>query len=544
MFKKLLFLSFLALSTLWANAQNMCNPSFTVSYGANGNVSFTNTSTPTSTTYQEVWDFGDGFLSLINNPTHTYNVNGTYLVCIDITDTITGTYCDTCISITVTNANNSGPQPCVASFSTSITGNNVTFTAIPVNGGIIVNADWDYGDGTTDNGNIVNHTYGTQGTYYACVDLYVQDSMGTISNCTYCANVTVMGGFNCTTTANFVPGISGQTASFNNTSTCAGTATYSWNFGDGSPTSNASNPIHIYSTNGTYNVCLTTTCFVQGTTCSDSICIPVTITGSTTNCITNANFNSTVSGLGVNFFNTSNCNGSASYMWDFGDGSSTSSQINPFHTYTTAGTYTVCLTVICVDSLTNTTCIDSTCKVVPVTGGFNCTTTANFTSTSAGFNATFSNTSSCAGTATYLWKFGDGSLPSTQANPTHTYSASGTYIVCLYTTCFVQGTTCMDSICKSVQIAGNSGVNNIAKNAQHLTIYPNPVSNVAVINLPKGTSYTLVVSDVSGKIISRKETGTITNGSYNYNVSAFAKGIYTIVAQSNVTVYRASFVKE
>ncbi len=35
---------------------------------------------------------------------------------------------------------------------------------------------------------------------------------------------------------------------------------------------------------------------------------------------------------------------------------------------------------------------------------------------------------------TYLWDFGDGSTPSAEANPTHTYAARGTYVVVLTVT--------------------------------------------------------------------------------------------------------------
>ena len=44
---------------------------------------------------------------------------------------------------------------------------------------------------------------------------------------------------------------------------------------------------------------------------------------------------------------SSTCSMNASeYEWDFGDGSSTSTDANPSHTYTTAGTYTVKLMVM------------------------------------------------------------------------------------------------------------------------------------------------------------------------------------------------------
>lgn len=47
-------------------------------------------------------------------------------------------------------------------------------------------------------------------------------------------------------------------------------------------------------------------------------------------------------GIAVNF--TNNSTGGTSYSWDFGDGNNSTDQ-NPSHSYTSAGTYTVVLTV-------------------------------------------------------------------------------------------------------------------------------------------------------------------------------------------------------
>ena len=56
-----------------------------------------------------------------------------------------------------------------------------------------------------------------------------------------------------------------------------------------------------------------------------------------------ANFDYTIDELTVNFDNKSK--GADSFVWDFGDGSDTSSEKNPSHTYAESGIYTVTLTV-------------------------------------------------------------------------------------------------------------------------------------------------------------------------------------------------------
>jgi hypothetical protein len=115
---------------------------------------------------------------------------------------------------------------------------------------------------------------------------------------------------------------------------------YSWNFGDGT-TSTETNPSKTYNVGGTYTVSLTVT--GEGGTASTSK--QVLIQQSTQSQLPTANF--TFSGAGcmapcnVSFTNTStNAN---SYLWDFGDGT-TSTAVNPTKTYTTGGAFSVILT--------------------------------------------------------------------------------------------------------------------------------------------------------------------------------------------------------
>jgi len=72
--------------------------------------------------------------------------------------------------------------------------------------------------------------------------------------------------------AQFIANVTGATGNFTNQSTNAWT--YNWNFGDASPTSNAQNPTHTYTANGTYTVTLT----VTGACGTDTYTQVVTIT--------------------------------------------------------------------------------------------------------------------------------------------------------------------------------------------------------------------------------------------------------------------------
>ena len=230
-------------------------------------------------------------------------------------------------------------------------------------------------------------------------------------------------------TANFpVPSCSALTCNFTSTSSDPdGTiASYSWNFGDGA-TSTAANPSHSYTAAGTYTVTLTVT-DNQGTS---SAPFSRSVAVSPANQAPTANFTFSCSALSCNFTSTSSDpDGSiASYSWTFGDGG-TSTAANPSHSYTAAGTYSVGLRVTDNQGAQSTITTKSVTVTVP-----NQAPTANFTFSCSGLGCNFTSTSSDpdGSISAYSWTFGDGAT-STLQNPSHTYTAAGTYSVGLRVT--------------------------------------------------------------------------------------------------------------
>src|SRR5207249_1908205 len=96
----------------------------------------------------------------------------------------------------------------------------------------------------------------------------------------------------------------------------------------------------------------------------------------------------------------------ATWHWDFGDGSTPVTTRNPSHTYSAGGSYTVTLTVSDNQEAPNTV----THYVAPS-------------------HATHQPTAAVI--ASWQWTFGDGTSGSTAQNPSHTYSAGGSYTVTL-----------------------------------------------------------------------------------------------------------------
>jgi PKD repeat protein len=115
------------------------------------------------------------------------------------------------------------------------------------------------------------------------------------------------------------------------------------------------------------------------------------------------------------------------WLWDFGDGN-TSDEQNPSHQYIVPGTYTVSLTASKTgssDSITKTNYITATEYVPPINAAFH----ANIFSGDYPLSVNFTDDST-GSPVVWSWSFGDGGTSALQ-NPSHIYTAEGTYTVTL-----------------------------------------------------------------------------------------------------------------
>ncbi|MDH7475587.1 MAG: lamin tail domain-containing protein [Anaerolineae bacterium] len=131
-------------------------------------------------------------------------------------------------------------------------------------------------------------------------------------------------------------------------------------------------------------------------------------------------------GQDVVFTNQSTGDEPLTFLWDFGDGTS-STEANPTHAYAAEGDYTVTLTV------SNAWSGDQASAVIHVGLAPDAAFSYSPGAPWVGQKVTFTNKSTGTEPLSYDWDFGDGEA-STETNPQHVYAEPGTYRVCLTAT--------------------------------------------------------------------------------------------------------------
>ncbi|MDQ1255245.1 MAG: hypothetical protein QG646_4524, partial [Euryarchaeota archaeon] len=292
------------------------------------NVQFTDISTGTPTSWK--WSFGDGTYSTKQNPSHIYSKRGKYTVSLTVKNTLGRN------TIKKTNYIDVEVFP-VANFLAYSTVGKVPMKVkfIDKSRGDPTSWNWDFGDGNTSTEQNPTNVYGAVGRYN--VTLTVTNAAGTNSTTKY-GYIDVEASLVAEFSASSTLGVRPLNVQFTDMSVGVPTS-WKWSFGDGSYSSKQ-NPSHIYKKGGKYTVSLT----VINTVGRD--------TTKKTNYIT-------IEVPPVSYFSASPKAGKAplnvvftdkstgypeSWKWDFGDGNISTEQ-KPTHIYSTAGRYTVKLTV-------------------------------------------------------------------------------------------------------------------------------------------------------------------------------------------------------
>ena len=385
------------------------------------------------------WDFGNGSSASSQNPTNNYNVQDTFTVRLAI-ETDSGCV-DTTYGTAITH-----PKP-IAGFTTADVCHHTSadFTNTSTVGYGSLTYSWDMGDNASTSANTnPSLTYTSDGSYtvevIATSDKGCKDSSSTSITVFPTPNPSFTATEECNTDA---------TEFTNNTSITSGTFSSTWDLGDGSGSS-VSDPSHTYNNAGTYTVKLIET---STNGCKDSTTATVTVNALPVSSftVTNMCFGDTLNP------NNSSTGSNITYKWYLGNGT-TSTKTNPEYVYPASGTYTVSQVVTSDKGCTDSSSASVSVATQPL---------ADFTfSNDCVHNSiTFTNATSvaCGTVSKYYWDYGDGTKQTITSltNPTHLYSAAGTYDVSLVIE-LANNTT--DTATKSITIYGqpSAAFNNTA----------------------------------------------------------------------------------
>ncbi|MBL0103698.1 MAG: T9SS type A sorting domain-containing protein [Bacteroidetes bacterium] len=228
-------------------------------------------------------------------------------------------------------------------------------------------------------------------------------------------------------------------ATFTHTYACAGdtvffyawdqAAVYTWDFGDSisgaGNISHDTDAYHVFVNPGTYYVTLFVNIGAEWDYRTEILTIG-------TDCF-NAAFSTFCQGSNFIQFTNESTGHYTSSFWDFGDPASgsddTTSQTNPYHTFSSTGTFTV--TLITSDGTQSDTLV----QTVTVYTDCLMATIYNNLSGDCVQNVTYMNVAYYTTPTSYLWNYGDpasGALnTSTDSSGMHQYSVPGTYLVTL-----------------------------------------------------------------------------------------------------------------
>jgi len=409
-------------------------------------VNFTNTSTGTGLSYY--WDFGNGVTSTLQHPATIYLTPGAYTVKLRITDASGAQD-----SVKYLNLVTASPAPTVNFVSPDTTGPPCGAKTVGFLNTTVLNApgggsyEWDFGEGityTTTSAGTLNHSYTACGNY--TVTMVASNSAGCAASITKDQYIKIGCGPTASFSASNTAGCATpHTVSFNGAAS-AGAASYSWNFGDGSPlyTSTSAATTHTYTAYGSYSVTLIVT---SANGCTDTLVQPGLVTVNKTTAGFTPSVTTICQGAPVSFSNTSTPAGGSStwyFKWPSTAPGDMSTAASPVYAYNAAGTFTVKLVYNaggCPDTATRTITVLPK-PALAFTG-------SPLASCTAPLTVNFTNTST--GSTSYTWLFGDGGT-SAAVSPAHTYTATGNYEVWLIGT---SAAGCKDTLKKPnyVQVA-------------------------------------------------------------------------------------------
>jgi PKD repeat protein len=385
--------------------------------------------------YTEVlWDFGDGNTSTEADPVHTYAEGGLYEVCLTISDS-SGFCINTGCDFVQMGFPYNGCENYFTYFFTDTL--SAEFSGYLIDSSYnALNYLWDFGDGTTDTGQVVTHTFTPTGTdvFLVCLTTTGIDETG--DTCTSISCQPVILGYPPPPSpceSYFIPiNTSGLTVDFEAFTLSQFPTEFYWDFGDNS-TDTGQMVTHTYLQAGIYPVTLTS---IDSTGCEFVFMIDVLVGEIPPGCdnffFYDQNDTLTFTFTGQVFWGDSSNAYQTEYYWDFGDGTTDTGQVvtHTFQDNPAYQSYVVCLSTYSY-SQDGDSCFATSCQDVYVGGGgWDCFNWFDYWPDE--LTVDFTGYVWDGLPADYDWDFGDG-YTGTGQQITHTYDTAGIYVVTLTT---------------------------------------------------------------------------------------------------------------
>jgi gliding motility-associated-like protein len=329
----------------------------------------------------------------------------------------------------------SGCSPIIVNFNDLSLGNPTTWA-------------WDFGNGATSSKKDPSTTYFAPGKY--TVSLTVTNSRGTHTTKReeyIIVNEAPKVDFISDTTTGCSP-LNVRFADRSDAGTGNTNVSWLWDFGNGVQ-STERNPTATFRTAGEFTVFLQVTndkgCTKYITKTAYIKVTPGVQAGFYMSGLTSCN-----APVQVNFTNYSTGPGQLTYLWNFGDGT-TSSDVNPSHTYTSTGKFTVSLAVSSSSGCSDLYTADSLVQITGIKTDFTIPNPICLTS-----GAKFVNLSNATPVASF-WEFSDGEIY-TSKNAFRFFNTPGTYNVKLTNTY----KTCSETVVKTLKLSSKPTANFIS----------------------------------------------------------------------------------
>lgn len=480
-------------------------------------VSFNDLSFVPNGSPQYTWDFGDNIGSSVNqNPNYTYSNTGLYMVKLTVKDA------KGCERTAIKPVTYSAKPTAGFTFPTlTCDQSNISFANTSVaagNTGYV----WSFGDGGTTTEASPSHVYSTTGTYQ--VTVVARNEFDCADSMTQTVTLLESPKSDFTVSSQCM----GEPVDLTNTTTePSGTSVvYSWDFGDGTVSSNK-DETHTFADIAEFEIVLKAE---ANNGCKSEKRSKLLFTEKPI-----ADFSmpekACVNDV-VEFKNGSVAlNSALTYTWDLGNGS-TPTVKDPAEAYTTPGVKTVKLTAATGQGCSASVTRDITISDIPVS-------TFKMESAKTGDGRMLLIPDNAGSSAEYKWIYGDGGTSTEKNAHAYKFPTFGLYKVQLQVTengC--TSSSSMEIVINSVsagEVAGNS-----------ISLYPNPNAGTFAIgfagNVPANAAVKII--NITGQVV-KEFIPDMANGQIMVDLTDVASGLYTVqvsgdnfLATRKVTVTR------